>query len=252
MKKLLVFQLIRFKNKNILLLMPGLLLGIGFMGLLLGVMVYGINAAPEMWLVSVYNAYTQFTFLFLINIFVSTFSDDFTNGIYNFMRQIGCSFKQCIWSKAICIYFMTFIGTNVFILFTYFISANNDIKYLSTIMISVNFSLIFIILFAIILSLTIKKTMTATLIGYGSFLIMNILNFIGFGLTNPADGNSISSVTIRFLAGGSLDHYSLKTTNIDFQKYGFLLAILPVVAWDFILLMMVFFLIKREGKKNEI
>lgn len=252
MKELLLFQIKRLKNKNILTLIPGLLVVIGIMGLLLGIMVYGKGASPAFWLVSVYNAYTQFTFLFMIYVFISTFSDDFSNGIYAFMKQIGYSFSRCILSKAIAVYVMTFLGTNVFILITNFISGNEDFNYLFTILLSVNLSLVFIVLFAIILSLLIKKTMTATLVGYGSFLVMNILNFVGFGLTNPADGNSISSVTIRFLAGRPLEHYSLKTTNIDFEKYGFQLATLPVLTWDFILLLIVIFLIKKEAKRNEI
>ncbi len=114
------------------------------------------------------------------------------------------------------------------------------------ILISVNLSLIFIILATMVLSITIKKTMTATLMGYCSFVIMNILNFIGFGVTNPADGNSISSVTIRVLAGRAVEHYSLKTLDIDFEKYGFILATLPVIIWDLILLLVVIILINKE------
>ncbi|MDR2044794.1 MAG: hypothetical protein LBQ15_10635 [Clostridium sp.] len=242
----------RLKNRKILLLLPILLLVIGAMGLVLGILFYGQDASPKMWLVSVYNSYTQFTFLFMIYVFVSTFSDDFAKGIYAFMKQVGYPLNQCIFTKAIAMYLVSFLGTNLFLIMTNIMSGNTDDPYLLMILVSVNLSLIFIILFAIVLSLLVKKTLAATLTGYGLFLLMDVLNFVGFGLTNPSDGNSISSVAIRVLAGQPLDHYSLSRMNLDFEKYGFLYATIPVLAWVLVLLLAVMFLVKKETDRNEI
>lgn len=253
MKNLLLFQLKRLKNKNVLILLPCLLILIGFFGLFFGVVFYGKQAPPAMWLVSVFNAYTQFSFLFLIYIFVSTFTDDFHNGVYSFLKQLGFSYKQCLICKVISVYVICFIGTNIFMILTNLIGGNKDINFLLIILLSVNLSLVFIILLTVILSLVLKKTMTATLVGYGLFLIMNIINYIGFGLTNPADGNSISSVALRHLADNSMiEHYSLKRTTINFDKYGSLLAVMSPLIWDLILILIVLILVKREDKKNEI
>ncbi len=253
MKRLFYFQFVRLKNQKLMLLLPILTLFIGGTGILLGYMYYGgINTAPQMWLLSLYNSYTQFTFLFLIYIFVSFFTNDFTNGIYSYMKQIGFSLKKCIVAKMILLFLVTFGGTNLFFIFTSIVVGNKNYYYLLLMLLSVNLSLIFIILFTLLLSLILKKTMVATISGYLLFMVMNVINLFGFGLTNPADGNSISSITFRAISGREVTHYSLKTLNLDYSKYSLILTSGPTLVWIGIISVIIICLLKKERKINEV
>lgn len=253
MSRLFYFQYVRLKNQKLLILLPILLLFIGGSGILLGYIYYeDMNANPQMWLLSLYNSYTQFTFLFLIYIFVSFFTNDFANGIYPYMKQIGFSIKKCIVSKAVLLFLIPFIGMNMFFVITSLAVGNKDCYFLFLILFSVNLSLVFIVLFTLLLSLLIRKTMVATLSGYSLFVVMNIVNFFGFGLTNPADGNSISSITFQAICGMEVTHYSLKTLDLDYNKYSLVLTAGPTVIWILIIFLAIMCLLKKEDKINEV
>lgn len=129
---------------------------------------------------------------------------------------------------------------------------HNDIEYLILMLVTINLTLIFTVLFSIVLSLIFKKTMVATLIGYGLFIIFNIVNLVGLGLTNPADNNSISYVTLSSLAGQKVTHYSLSKSNIDFYQYKYQLITIPIIVWILILLTIIFAILIKRSKKNKI
>lgn len=253
MSRLFEFQFVRLKNQKLIILLPVLILIIGGAGILLGYIYYkDADVDSRMWLFSLYNSYTQFTFLFLIYIFVSFFANDFKNGIYSFMNQIGFSIRKCIAGKAVLLFTITVIVMDLFFIITNFAVGNTDYYFLFLVLLSVDLSLIFIVLFTLLLSLSIRKTMAATIVGYLLFLAMNVLNFIGFGLTNPADGNSISSVTFQAMCGIEVEHYSLKTLDLDYNKYSLLLATGPTLVWIFIIFMAIMCLLKKESKLYEI
>lgn len=252
MKKLLTFQATRMRNNKTLFLLPLLLIIIGISGLFLANLFYGEQASAKEKLLCLYNAYSQFTFLFLVYLFVSTFTSDYKNGVYSFMNQIGFSVGRCLVSKSVIVLAVSFIVTNVFIAIANFIFGNSDVEYLILLLVTINLTLIFTILFSMMLSLIFKKTMVATLIGYGSFVILNIINLVGFGLTNPADSNSISYITLSSLAGQQTTHYSISKLGMDFYQYRYALIIVPIIVWILILLAFVFVVLRTRSKKNEI
>ncbi len=253
MVRLFQFQFIRLKNQKLIILLPILLLIIGGTGILLGYIYYNdIGAESRMWLFSLYNSYTQFTYLFLIYILVSFFANDFKNGIYSFMNQLGFSIRKCVAGKAVLLFAITVIIMDLFFLITNFAVGNEDYYFLFLILLSVDLSLIFIVLFTLLLSLVIRKTMVATIVGYLLFVAMDVVNFVGFGLTNPADGNSISSITFQAMCGMEINHYSLKTLGLDYDKYSLILATVPTLVWIVIIFVAIMCLLKRENKLYEI
>lgn len=249
MKNLISFQIKRMWNSKSLILLPILLIAIGLSGIFLTGVFYSNDASAKVKLLCVYNSYSQFTFLFLIYLFVSTFSSDFKNGIYSFMNQVGYSKRKCFLSKAVILLTMSTLITDIFIIFANFLFDNNDYEYLGIMLISINLTLIFTVLFAMLLSLLVRKTMPATLIGYGLFVAMDILNFVGYGLTNPADSNSISYTTLCSLAGLEVNHYTLIKLDLNFYEYRYFLIIVPIVLWIAILLTVITIIFKKRGKR---
>ena len=132
---------------------------------------------------------------------------------------------------------------------TSFVFHNTDFEFLVLMLFSINLAIIFIIFFAMVLSLTIKKTMPATLTGYGMFILLNIVNLVGYGITNPADGNSLSYTTFSALSGQTISHYSLSKVTIDYEKYRYILTTVPAFFWICILLIVVVFLLKRKSMR---
>ena len=250
MKRLFVFQGIRMCNNRILFLLPLLLIIIiGISGIFLGYLYGGSDATPKTRLLFLYNAYLQFTFLFLLYVFVSTFAKDFSNGTYTYMKQIGYSMSKCLVSKSVILFLCSIFVINIFMVITSLAFHNTDLEFLVLMLLSINLAVIFIIFFAMALSLTIKKTMPATLTGYGMFILLNIVNLVGYGITNPADGNSLSYTTFSALSGQTISHYSLSKVIIDYEKYRYILTTVPAFFWICILLIVVVFLLKKKSMR---
>jgi len=222
---------------------------IGAAGIILGTTMYGADAPPKMKLLSIYNAYTQFTYLVLIYAFIATFCNDFTNGSYSFMKQIGYGIKENIRTKAIILFTVVVVFIDLFFLITNLILQSRDYKYLCTVIATVDFCVVFILLLAMLLSLMIKKTLPATLTAYGLFMVMNVLNYICYGIFNPADGNSISSVNLQLLAGLHTGHYTLGNLKMTSETVSYLLTIAVPAIWSALLLLLVVIFVKKIEKR---
>lgn len=251
MKKLVNFEFKRLKNKKIIILLPILLLLIGFAGILLGNL-YFKSGSDKVRLLQIYSAYVQFVFIFTSYVYISTFTNDYANGNYAFIKQIGYSFGKILFAKTIILYLITVVSTNLFLIIASFYLQCTDVSYLVILIISLNLSLLFVILFALFISLIIRKTTQATLVTFGAFIVFNITNLVTFGLTNPSDANSISFVTLQKLASLPITHDTLSTIDLDFIKYRYLLITLPSIFWIGLLLLVIIILVKKGVSKNEL
>ena len=83
------------------------------------------------------------------------------------------------------------------------------------------------------------------------FLVLMLLsiNLVGYGITNPADGNSLSYTTFSGLSGQTISHYSLSKISIDYKNYRYILTIVPAFFWICIFLLVVVFILKKEDKE---
>ena len=91
MLKLLKFEFKRLWKTKALVLLWILCVAIAVMGAVLNNFFYdGIDDSYRK-LLSIFNAYTQFSYLILGFLFVTVFTRDNTNGIVNFYKQIGFS-----------------------------------------------------------------------------------------------------------------------------------------------------------------
>jgi len=77
----------------------------------------------------------------------------------------------------------------------------------------------------------------------------SIINLVGYGITNPADGNSLSYTTFSALSGQTISHYSLSKISIDYEKYRYILTTVTAFFWICILLLVVVFILKKEDKE---
>lgn len=228
----------------ILILLPV----IGAAGIILGITMYGVDTEPKMKILSIYNAYTQFTYLVLIYSFISTFCNDFTNGSYSFMKQIGYGLRNNLITKSLILFVVNVVIIDIIFLIMNLIFQNHDYKYLFASIATVDLCIIVTLLLAMLLSVIVKKTMMATLIAYGLYVVMNVLNFVGYGIFNPADGNSISSVCLQVLAGLYTGHYTLGELEIPYEKIGYLISMAAPVIWSLILLIFVAIFIRRAER----
>ncbi len=251
MGKIIAFEFERIKNKKIIILLPFLLVLIGFAGILLGNLYYP-EGDVDVRILQVYSAYIQFVFIFTSYVYISSYTSDFGNGNYAFMKQLGYSFIKVIVSKTILLYIITVIFTNLFLISASIYLGCTNIGYLIAIIISLDLSLLFVILFSLFISLLIKRTTQATLVTFGMFIVFNISNLLFYGLTNPSDANSISFVTLQKMSGLPITHDTLSTLSIDFEKYRYLFITIPSLIWIMMLCVGIGILSKKGRIKNHL
>ena len=204
---------------------------IGILGYILNVVFYSKVSNPRLSMLSLYNSYTQFSYLMLVYVFVYTFANDFSKGINIFMEQIGYSVKKVISAKVLVLSIIIIPLVDVIFLVMNFVYGNTDFKYLLLLILIVDLGLIFIISLSIVLSLFLKKTMPATLTLYGLYIIFNILNLFLYGATNPADGNSFSTYILHKLIGVSSGNSYLDKLNVPIETWGVFFAIAIPSIW---------------------
>lgn len=247
MKRLMMFEFKRMIRNKMLYLTLVLILMIGILGHILNIVFNSKITDPRYGLLSLYSAYTQFTYLMCGYVFVYTFSNDFSNGINIFINQIGYSMKKIILAKTLLLTLIVIPLVDIIFLVMNLIYGNNDYKYLILLISVVDLGIIFIILLAIVLSLFLKKTMPATLILYGLFIIFNISNLFLYGLTNPADGNSISTYVVQKLIGANPGNLHLDKLSMNIGTEGVFFAILVPLIWIIIFNMIVILKIRKKG-----
>lgn len=247
MNKLFKFEFKRLLSKKIIFFLPLILIAIGISGILLG-SVYGNDLNEKVLLLNVFNAFTQFSFLFLSFIYISVLAEDFSKGNYKFLQQLGFSLGNSMMIKSLILYLISIVVADLFIIIYATIIAISDWSFVMLMVGTVDLGLLFIIFLSNILSIIFKRIMTATVISFVLYIIFDFINLVLFGLTNPCDANSISSVTLGQLAGLPLIHDSLSTLNLNYEQYSLVFTMLPSIIYCLVLFIVLYVLLKREEK----
>lgn len=231
MLKLFKFEYLRLKNNRTLFLLPILLIIVGFSGILLTQIYSSANTSSHLTLFNIYNAYAQFVFLFISFIYIYTFSEDFAKGSYAFYRQIGYSLRKCLFVKVVLLYIPTALVVTLFIGLSALKFQIHDFSKVMIAIVTINFGLLFCIVFSLFLSVIFKKTMFASVTNFIIYIACNILNLVFLGLTNPLDGNSLSTGMIKYLFLGNISNQSVVKTHWIFETWNFLFAIVPSIVY---------------------
>ena len=247
MNKLFKFEFKRLFSKKIIFFLPLILFAIGMSGILLGY-VYGNNLNEKVLLLNVFNAFNQFSFLFLSFIYISVLAEDFSKGNYKFLQQLGFSLGKSMLIKSLILYFISIVIADLFIIIYAIIIGILDWSFVILMIGTVDLGLLFIIFLSNILSIIFKRITTATVISFVSYIIFDFINLVLFGLTNPCDANSLSCVTLGQLAGMPLKHDSLSTLNLNYKQYALIFTMLPSIIYCIVLLIVLYVLLKREKK----
>lgn len=199
-------------------------------------------------LMSLYNSFTQFTYLVLAFSFVSVFCKDFQNGGYIWYRQQGYSFKTVTIAKFLSLLLITLPVINIILFVTEIISDNHDYNFFSKIIACANINIVYIVVLAFFLSIIFRKVILATMTMYGIYILCNILNLWGYGIFNPVDGNSITTYYLGKLINPLQSHYSLNKIHLsDFQ---FMLSSIAIPIVWIVFLLFLTIIIQSIKKKN--
>lgn len=246
--KLFKLEFTRTVRSRILQLSLGLLILIGVLGIVLYNVYYKPRNDSRYILLSLYNSYTQFTYLVLGFVFISTFCKDFQNGVYAWFKQIGYDFRHVCIVKLVVLLITVLPLLNIVFIVAQVISQNTDIGYFSLCLACVNLNVLYIISLALFISMVFKKVIQSTLIMYGVFLVFNGMNLVLYGIVNPADSNSISSYYLSKLLNPAQGHYSLTKVSLQDSSLCLVSLLLPLM-WIIILLIATVF-VKRHSQKK--
>lgn len=230
MFNLFKFEALRLKNNRILVLLPILLVIVGFSGISL-TQIYDSHAPSNLTMFNIYNAYAQFVFLFVSFVYIYSFSEDFAKGSYAFYRQIGYSLRKCLFVKFILLYLPTGIIVSAFLGLAGLKYQVHDFSKVGISILSINLGLLFCIAFSLFLSIIFKKTMFAAATNFVIYIACNILNLVALGLTNPLDGNSLSTSVIKYLFLGSVSNHSIVKVHWNLENLGSVLATIPTLVY---------------------
>ena len=242
--KLLNMEIKRMFRSRIIQLTIILLILIGALAMVLYNIYYRSRNDSRYVLLSLYNSYTQFTYLVLSFVFVSTFCKDFQNGVYAWYNQLNYSFGKVCITKFISLFLTVLPLINIVFISANFISGNRDFNYFMLSTTCVNLDVIYIIMLAFFISVIFKKVVQSTLIMYGIYVIFNGINLMCYGLINPADSNSISSYYLGKLII-TQSHYSLDKISLSDNVLCSLSIFLPII-WTAVLLFVVIFIKNRR------
>lgn len=247
MKKLFNLEMKRLYRSKVFLLMILLMVLIGGLGIVLNQVFYKDMADERMILLSLYNSYTQFTYLILGFVFVSIFAKDYQNGVYAWMNQMNYGMGQVLLAKVAtaCVVIIPLIDI-VFIV-TQVICGIQDKEYLGLCILHVDFNVLYIVLLALLLSIIMKRAIQATLTMYGLLVIFNGANLIGYGMVNPSDSNSLCSYYLSKVLIDSQSHYSLSKLTLSDGVMRFVSIGLPLV-WSLILGILIVFMLRVRKK----
>jgi hypothetical protein len=230
------------------LFLPLILILIGFSGILLS-NIYSQNSDSRIIMFNIYNAYAQFTFLFVSFIYIYYFSEDFNKGGYAFYKQIGYSLKACFKIKSFILFLISAITVDIFLILAALFLKIGDLVFISTTIISMTICLLYNIVFSAFLSFIFKKTMVATVINFAIYIISNVLNLITFGLINPMDGNSLNTVIIKYLASNTVTHKTLSKFSDKFHPWEFPLSTVIPFIYTIVFIVILYLLTKEKKRK---
>ncbi|WP_460058743.1 hypothetical protein [Pseudolactococcus yaeyamensis] len=92
-----------------------------------------------------------------------------------------------------------------------------------------------------------KKTMFAAVTNFIIYIACNILNLVLLGLTNPLDGNSLSTSMVKYLFLGNISNQSIVRTHWNFETQNFLFAVMPSIVYVLIFGIIIYI---YSGRKN--
>lgn len=246
MKKLLSLEFRRLKKNNTLILLVTLMVAIGIFGYILNIIFYPDSDNAKVGILSMYNAYTQFLFLILAYIFSNIFAGDFSRGITLFYRQMGVSLKKLIACKAMLVMALIIPAVDLIFVIVNILYKNSDWGYLLLVIACVDLGIIFTVVLSILVAVIAKKVMTATIVMYGLFLVFDVINTVSFGITNPADSNSLTTLVLSKFADSNFSNIYSEKMTIDFQTQGVFLALTIPIIWIILLAVSSFIIIRKK------
>ncbi len=229
------FELKRMIRSNVLQLSIILMVMISVLGIILHNIYYSSVGDSRYLLLSLYNSFTQFTYLVLAFVIVSVFCKDFQTGVYKWYEQLGVSFNKVTKAKFLSLLVTILPIVNIVLLTANIFSGNKDVNYFLTILGCANLNMIYIVAVAFFLSVVFRKTIVSTLVMYGVYILFNALNLWGFGLLNPTDANSISSYYLGKVLNPAQVHYSLNKLTITDSWLCFATIVVPII-WILVLM----------------
>lgn len=246
MNKLFFFEIKRMKYKKIHIILPLIVIAIGLIGIISG-NAFNEAMTNEIRMVNVFQAYTQFSFIFLGFIYIYLFCEDYSKGTDQFISQLGYSKAKQIFIESIILYLYTILIVMLFIV-AYALSIGCfNLSYLMLILFAIVAGTLFTLMFSCFLSMVFKKALNATAFQFLFFILFDVLNIFAYGLTNPCDSNSLATVTIRYLSGISVTHKSLSTLDLEFEKMKWVYTICPSLVYSGILFVAIFVLLSFNG-----
>lgn len=248
MSRLFKFEIKRMKYKKIHIILPLIIISIGLVGIITG-NAFNENLTSKVKMLNIFQAYTQFSFIFLGFVYIYLFTEDSIKGTDKYISQLGYSLAVQILFKSLILYAYTLIITTAFII-GYAISIHfTDLDYLILIVCSIAAALLFTITFACLMSIIFKKALDATAFQLVFFIIFDVLNIFTFGLTNPCDTNSLATVTVRYISGIPIAHKSLESIKLDFETFKWVYTITPSIVYSIIIIIIILVLLcgKRVG-----
>lgn len=251
MSRLLKFEIKRMKYKKIHIILPLIIISIGLIGIISG-NAFNENLTSKMKMVNIFQAYTQFSFIFLGFIYIYLFTEDFIKGTDKYISQLGYSLPLQIFFKSLVLYTYTLIITLIFTVGYAFSINFLDFDYLLLMLCSIAAATLFTITFSCLMSVIFKKTLEATAFHLLFFILFDVLNIFTFGLTNPCDANSLATVTIRYISGIPIAHKSLETLDLEFEMFKWIYTITPSIVYSTIIVIVILVLLngKTGGLKH--
>lgn len=219
---------------------------IAVLGMVLNRLFYGDTADSSTKMLSIFNSYTQFSYLILGFLFVTTFTKDNVNGVTSFYKQIGFSYTKQYFGKMIVLFVCIVPVIALITIICNFIYGNSNLDYFIVLLIAIIVSQIYIMLLAILISLIFENTVKAVLLFFGLFIVFNLLNIVCFGLVNPADSNSILTYCLANWFEKGMSHYSLDNVSDFVLKNKVIICCLQPLACCAILAILDIIIIKRK------
>lgn len=251
MKKLIRSEFIRLKNNLMLIFVPLLIIMIFIVGYILCTNnVFGAitDYNSQTILLALYNFASQFLFLGLIYFFVSSFSRDFSKGVYAFLNAINYTLGKCLTAKTINLAVLSIVTTDLCIAIFNALLANTNIELFMMILVSLDLNILYTLFLCMLLSVCIKKTLPAVLACLGVYVVLDIINlFVGF-IFQIAD-NSFTNYTLYQFIGMQKDSL-VQYTNLDFEKYHWLYITVPSLAYICAMIVLVAIIVRVIQKKG--
>lgn len=251
MIKLIQFEWVRMKNNLTLLFAPLLIILIFVAGYLFSAnsLLGAVDLSnPPLMLLNLYNFSSQFLYLGLMYIFISSFAGDFSKGIYPSLRTMNYSLAKCFTAKAINLFLLTGIFVDLCVLIFNIILSNPNTELLMMVLVALNLNLLYILILCMLLSVCIRKTLPAVLTCLGAYIVLDVVNqFVGF-VFQIAD-NSFTNYTL-YQWMGIPKHSAVNYSGLDIEKYHWLYISLPSLAWIGAMLLIIAVIVWRTQKKS--